>query len=404
MTAANEISDFLTSRRARVAPEDVGFPASGGRRRVAGLRRQEVAILAGISVEYYTQLERGNARGVSDDVLEAITRALRLDDAERCHLYDLVRINASRPARRRPAHQRVRPTVQRVLDAISAPAVLRNGRMDLLAANRPGRALYAPIFDSPAGPPNVARFAFLDPHASDFFVDWESGVNDCVALLRAAAGRDPYDRDLAQLVGELSTRNEGFRTRWATHNVKFHRTGAKRLHHPVVGEITVETESFTLPGDPDQTMTVYTPEPASRSAEALDLLASWASTPAVDRDPARAPHRSLSPQKGASDVDALARGRSTLVETQLSARLELGGPRPPRSIVVVSAGSPGRCGDRGALGSKGPGQVLLDEVGVHRDRGGRARPGGRDHLGAGIRDVAGGPHPRVGWSGRSRRR
>jgi transcriptional regulator with XRE-family HTH domain len=284
MSVANEINDFLTSRRARVTPEAVGFPASGGRRRVAGLRRQEVAVLAGISVEYYTQLERGNVRGVSDDVLDAIARALRLDDAERIHLYDLVRTNASRPTRRRPGQQRVRPTVQRVLDAISAPAILRNGRMDLLSANRLGRALYAPIFDSPAGPPNTVRFAFLDPHAPDFFVDWESGVNDCVAILRAAAGRDPYDRDLAQLVGELSTRNEAFRTRWATHDVKLHRTGPKTLHHPIVGEITVDTESFSLPVDPEQTMIVYTPEPNSRSAEALDLLASWASTPVPATD------------------------------------------------------------------------------------------------------------------------
>ena len=279
MPAANEISDFLTSRRARIAPGDAGFPASGGPRRVAGLRRQEVAVLAGISVEYYTQIERGNARGVSDDVLEAIVRALRLDDAERTHLYDLVRTHAARPTRRRPGQQRVRPTVQRVLDAISAPAILRNGRMDLLAPNQLGRALYAPVFESPAGPPNTARFAFLDPHAADFFVDWESGVNDCVALLRAAAGRDPYDKDLAQLIGELSTRSEGFRTRWAAHDVKFHRTGLKTVHHPVVGDITIETESFSLPGDPDQTMTVYTSEPGSRSAEALALLASWASTP-----------------------------------------------------------------------------------------------------------------------------
>ena len=278
MPAANEISDFLTSRRARIAPDDVGFPALGGRRRVAGLRRQEVAILAGISVEYYTQLERGNARGVSDDVLDALARALRLEDAERTHLYDLVRANASRPTRRR-ACQRVRPGVQRVLDAITAPAVLRNGRMDLLSANQLGRALYAPIFESPAGPPNIARFAFLDPHAPDFFVEWETGANDCVALLRAAAGRDPYDRDLAQLIGELSTRNEGFRTRWAAHNVKFHRTGPKSLHHPIVGALTVEGETFSLPGDADQTMTVYTAEPSSRSQEALDLLASWASTP-----------------------------------------------------------------------------------------------------------------------------
>jgi transcriptional regulator with XRE-family HTH domain len=278
-TATNEIADFLTSRRARIAPEDAGFPSSGSRRRVAGLRRQEVALLAGISVEYYTQLERGNARGVSDDVLDALARALRLDDAERTHLYDLVRANAARPMRRRPAQQRVRPTVQRVLDSIAAPAILRNGRLDLLAANTLGRALYAPVFDSPAGPPNVARFFFLDPHGPEFFPRWDNGVCDCVALLRAAAGRDPFDKDLAQLIGELSTRSEEFRTRWAAHNVKFHRNGFKTLHHPIVGEVTVDTESFELPGDPDQLMTIYTAEPASRSQEALDLLASWASTP-----------------------------------------------------------------------------------------------------------------------------
>jgi transcriptional regulator with XRE-family HTH domain len=287
--ATNEIGDFLTSRRARIAPEDVGFGASGGRRRVAGLRRQEVALLAGISVEYYTQVERGNARGVSDDVLDAIVRALRLDDAERTHLYDLVRANASGPVRRRPAQQRVRPTIQRVLDSIATPAILRNGRMDLLAANALGRALYAPVFDSPAGPPNVVRFLFLDPRGAEFFVHRDNGVCDCVALLRAAAGRDPYDRELAQLIGELSTRSEEFRTRWAAHNVRFHRSGFKTLHHPIVGELTVDTESFELPGDPDQVMTIYTAEPASRSQEALDLLASWVSTPASAARPVPRP-------------------------------------------------------------------------------------------------------------------
>jgi len=242
-------------------------------------------MLAGISVEYYTRFERGNAVGASEDVLEGIARALQLDEAERTHLFDLVRAaNAtSRPTRRTPTQERVRPTVQRILDSIAAPAYVRNGRLDLLAANTVGHALYAPVFEDPSGTPNMARFLYLSPRASDFFPDWEDIANDAVAILRAEAGRDPYDTLLTHLIGELSTRSEEFRVRWAAHNVKFHRTGAKTLHHPVVGDLTLDYEAMELPGDTGQRVLIYSAEPGSPSQQALDLLASWATTPTEQR-------------------------------------------------------------------------------------------------------------------------
>ncbi len=281
MDADNDIRDFLTSRRGKITPQQAGLPDYGGRRRVTGLRREEVSMLAGISVEYYTRLERGNANGVSEDVLEGIARALQLDEAERAHLFDLVRAsNTTRPARRRPTQERVRPTVQRILDAMpEVPAYVRNGRLDILAANTLGRALYAPAFEDPVRPANVARFVYLNPRASEFFVDWDTVANDAVAILRAEAGRDPHDRRLSDLIGELSTRSEEFRVRWAAHNVKFHRTGEKRLHHPVVGDLTLAFEAFELSGDSGQRVNVYTAEPGSSSHGALSLLASWSSTP-----------------------------------------------------------------------------------------------------------------------------
>jgi len=241
-------------------------------------------MLAGVSVEYYTRLERGNAAGVSEDVLEGVTRALQLDEAERAHLFDLVRAASTvHLTRRRPSQERVRPTVQRILESITAPAYVRNGRLDLLAANALGAALYAPIFDSATGTPNTARFIFLSPQASEFFDNWERIANDAVAILRAEAGRDPYDKRLSDLIGELSTRSDEFRVRWAAHNVKFHRTGAKTLHHPVVGDLTLDYEALDLPGDEGQRILVYSAEPGSRSQEALDLLASWAATPTAAR-------------------------------------------------------------------------------------------------------------------------
>jgi transcriptional regulator with XRE-family HTH domain len=276
----NEIREFLTSRRAKITPEQAGLPWYGDKRRVPGLRREEVALLAGVSVDYYTRLERGNAAGVSESVLEALARALQLDEAERAHLFDLARAAGSTPRRRRrPAAQRVRPSVQRMLDAMTgAPAFVRNGRMDILGANRLGRAFYSQHFDSPHGPPNSARFIFLDPRAPDFYVDWEQVAIDAVAILHSEAGRDPYDRDLSDLVGELSTRSDMFRTRWAAHNVRFHDTGSKRFHHPVVGELSLTFETMQLTADPGLLLFVYTAEPGSKSEEALNLLASWAAT------------------------------------------------------------------------------------------------------------------------------
>ncbi len=280
MDARSEIREFLTSRRAKIAPEQSGLRTYGGQRRVPGLRREEVALLAGVSVDYYTRLERGNASGVSESVLEALARALQLDEAERAHLFDLARAAGSTPRRRRrPASQRVRPSVQRILDTITAaPAFVRNGRLDILAANRLGRAFYAQHFDSPHGPPNSARFIFLDPRAPEFYVDWEQVATDAVAVLRSEAGRDPYDRDLSDLVGELSTRSETFRTRWAAHNVRFHDTGSKRFHHSVVGDLNLTFETMQLVADAGLMLFVYTAEPGSKSEEALNLLASWAAT------------------------------------------------------------------------------------------------------------------------------
>jgi transcriptional regulator with XRE-family HTH domain len=272
--------EFLTSRRAKITPEQAGLRTFGGTRRVPGLRREEVALLAGVSVDYYTRLERGSATGVSESVLEALARALQLDDAERAHLFDLVRAASAAPRRRRrAAPQQVRPSVQRILDAVTAaPAFVRNGRMDILAANRLGRAFYSQHFDSPHGPANSARFIFLDPRAPDFYVDWEQVATDAVAVLRSEAGRDPYDRGLSDLVGELSTRSDTFRTRWAAHNVRFHDTGSKRFHHPVVGELSLTFETMELVADRSLTMFVYTAEVGSKSEEALNLLASWVAT------------------------------------------------------------------------------------------------------------------------------
>jgi transcriptional regulator with XRE-family HTH domain len=281
-----ELSEFLTSRRSRITPAQAGLPSYGTRRRVTGLRREEVAMLAGVSVEYYTRVERGNTRGVSQEVMDGIARALQLDDAERLHLGALARtVNATGSHQRRPAQQRVRPGVKRLLNAIThAAAIVGNERLDLLAANPLGAALFAPVFDSAAGPTNFARYTFLDPTATDFYADWDRAANDGVALLRVAAGRDPYDRKLSDLVGELSTRSDDFRVRWADHDVKIHTTGTKTVNHPVAGELSLDFESLDLPGDPGQTITTYTAEPGSPSQERLDLLASWTARPPTATD------------------------------------------------------------------------------------------------------------------------
>ena len=255
-----------------------------------GLRREEVASLAGVSVEYYKRLERGSAAGASDGVLDALADALQLDDAERTHLFDLARAANPVPSRRgrRASPQQVRPVVQRIVDSIGSPATVSNMRGDCLTANPLGRALYAPLFDSPEQPPNSARFTFLDPAAQQFFTDWEKAAKDLVAALRSEAGRNPHDRALTDLVGELSTRSQPFRKWWATHNVRYHQTGRKRLHHPTVGDLELDYEVLELSADRGLRMAVFSAEPGSRSAEGLDLLASWTATPdATDRSPQR---------------------------------------------------------------------------------------------------------------------
>jgi len=279
--AANDIAEFLITRRAKITPEQAGLP-SYGKRRVPGLRREEVASLAGMSVEYYKRLERGNVNGASELVLEGLARALQLDDAERAHLFDLARAASPVAVRRtRPVKQKIRPVVQRILDRIDAPATVRNARLDYLGANTLGRALYAPVFDSREQPVNSARFTFLDPAAADFYPEWDRVAFELVAHLRSEAGRNPYDRQLSDLIGELSTRSDEFRARWAAHNVRFHRTGTKQIHHPIVGELDLVYESMELSADDGLSVAIFTAEPGSASQQALDLLASWSAAPAV---------------------------------------------------------------------------------------------------------------------------
>jgi transcriptional regulator with XRE-family HTH domain len=280
-----EVRDFLVTRRGRITPAEAGLPVYGGLRRVPGLRREELAMLAGLSAEYLARLERGNLRGVSESVLEALSRALRLTEAERAHLYDLARAaNAGPGGRRTAVPQQVRPGVQRILDSMTAPALVSNARMDYLAANTLGRALYAPLFDSPVGV-NAARFLLLDPRGADFYPDWDAAVDDVVALLRAQVARAPYDETLSNLIGTLSTRSDVFRTRWARHDVRQHLTGTKRLHHPVVGDLDLRFETMELPADPGLALLLYTAEPGSQSEQALTFLASWAADRAAAEQP-----------------------------------------------------------------------------------------------------------------------
>jgi transcriptional regulator with XRE-family HTH domain len=274
-----EVREFLSSRRARITPEQAGLPAFGGNRRVKGLRREEVAMLAGVSIDYYVRMERGNLAGASEGVLDALGRALQLNEAERDHLFALARAADPSPPRRRTPPTSVRPVVQQVLDAIAdAPAWVRNGRHDIVAMNRLARALYAPVLADPRRPANTARFVYLDPAAQDFFVDWNRVADGAAAMLRLEAGRNPHDPALIALVGELSTQSEVFRRRWASHDVQFHRSGRKRLRHPVVGELDLNFESMELPAEPGLVLNVYTATPATPAADGLKMLASWAAT------------------------------------------------------------------------------------------------------------------------------
>ena len=280
-TPGKELGGFLATRRAKITAEQAGLPVYGGNRRVPGLRREELALLAGVSVEYLTRVERGNATGVSDSVLEALARALQLDEAETSHLHDLARAarGSGTGEPRRRAQPRVRPSIQRILDSMTnTPAFVRNGRLDVVAINPLGQALYAPVFDAPARPANLARFCFLDPRAGDLYPNWDDAADTSVNLLRTEAGRDPHNKALTGLVGELATRSDAFRTRWARHDVRLHSTGRKRFCHPVVGELALAFDAMELPADPGLTLTAYSAEPGTPAEEKLHLLASWSTT------------------------------------------------------------------------------------------------------------------------------
>ncbi|QIK67528.1 helix-turn-helix transcriptional regulator [Nocardioides sp. HDW12B] len=276
-----EVQEFLTTRRARLTPDQVGLPTYGTRR-VPGLRRSEVAAVAGLSVEYYARLERGQIGGASSGVLDALARALQLDETESAHLFDLARAadgvpTSGRSRRRTPSRAASRPSLGWVLDAITEGiAFVRDPRQNVLAANALGRAFYSPVIGDAGRLPNLARFQFLDPASRDFYPDWEELARMCVAIMRTDAGRDPHDRDLQDLVGELSTRSETFRRLWADHDVRTHGTGTKRFRHPVVGELTLAFEELSIAAEPGLALFVYTAEPGSPSAERLGLLASWA--------------------------------------------------------------------------------------------------------------------------------
>jgi transcriptional regulator with XRE-family HTH domain len=271
-----EIRDFLVSRRARITPEQAGLSTYGGQRRVPGLRRSELAMLAGVSVEYLTQLERGNLAGASESVLDALAGALQLDEAERTHLFDLARAAGS-PSRSagRGRPPQVRPSVRRILDTLGTPAYARTGRGDIVAVNALATALYGDVLDPDTLPLNVARFVFLDPRSREFFLDWDAVADDSAAALRIQAGQTPSDRQLSDLVGELATRSDAFTARWAKHNVRLHRTATKRLHNPVVGDLELTGDALQLPGE-DLTLIVYTAAAGSPAQEKLDFLARWA--------------------------------------------------------------------------------------------------------------------------------
>ncbi|MEU4311484.1 helix-turn-helix transcriptional regulator [Nocardia sp. NPDC024068] len=277
----DEVREFLMSRRAKISPDRAGIPAAPNRR-VPGLRRSEVAALAGVSVEYYAKLERGAIAGASASVLDALSRALQLDDTEHAHLLDLARAadgipTSGRPRRRATRHSAARPSLQWALDSIhDAVAFVRNPRQDLLATNELGRAFYSPLLGSGGRTPNLARFQFLDPAARDFYPDWDTFAEMCVAIMRSEAGRDPHDRGLQDLVGELSTRSETFRRLWGTHDVRTHGTGTKRFRHPDAGELVLAYEELAVTAEPGLILMVYTPEPGSPSAQRLQILGSWA--------------------------------------------------------------------------------------------------------------------------------
>ncbi|PQP14503.1 transcriptional regulator [Rhodococcus opacus] len=285
MSMKDEIRDFLISRRANITPEQAGLPTGGGERRVPGLRREEVALLAGVSSDYYTKLERGKIRNASDSVLTAIARALHLDDVERAHLFDLARPTRPVPTISEPRTPAVRDSIRRVLQGMTVPALVYNTTHDIVASNLLGRAMFAPIFDSDR--PNLARFIFLDSRAPGFYGDWPLACSLTAAMIRYEAGRDPLNSELTALIGELSTRSPQFRRSWAEQDVHEHRTGAKVFHHNEVGDLDVTYDVLELPGEPGLSITTYSAVENSPTAEKFVLLASWAASQDFTTHPTR---------------------------------------------------------------------------------------------------------------------
>ncbi|MFC5802227.1 helix-turn-helix transcriptional regulator [Streptomyces formicae] len=280
MDRRSELREFLRSRRARVSPSEAGLRGYGSRRRVPGLRREELAQLSGVSVDYYVRLEQGRGGKVSTEVLDAIAQALRLDETERQHLHALVRSDggprpAGRPQRADDRREpRVRPGLQRILDTLEhSPAYVVGRRLQILAWNHLARVLIADFPRIPEENRNLARLTFLDTTARQRYVNWQKKADDTVAFLRVDAGRHPYDETLTSLIDELSAASEDFRRMWADHTVRDETHGAKPLYHPLVGAVDLTFETFRVPDDPDQALTVYTAEPGSPAAATLKRLA-----------------------------------------------------------------------------------------------------------------------------------
>jgi transcriptional regulator with XRE-family HTH domain len=271
MADDNRIGQFLRARRERVRPEDVGLPDLG-RRRVPGLRREELATLAGVSADYYVRLEQGRERHPSEQVIDALARALRLDEDATTHLHELAR---PAPRRRRAAKrtERVRPELLRLMEAWShTPALITGRHVDVLAANSLATALHGGFVRGN----NLVRSLFLDPAARERYPDWDEVARDMVAALRASVGPDLDDPHLTDLVGELSLKSERFRSLWARHDVREKTHGTKRFVHPMVGELELRYESFGVAGNPGQVLAVYHADPGSPTEQALALLSSMA--------------------------------------------------------------------------------------------------------------------------------
>jgi len=277
MDNRSEVQQFLTAARGRISPERAGVPMFGGERRVPGLRREEVAQLAGVSLSYYTRMERGDLAGVSEGVLQSVARALQLDAAEAAHLLDLGRTSIGRVRRAAPRREpRLAPSVLHLIEAMNdVPVVAGNRLGDTVASNRLGRALFPHLFPADGEPLNLVRYTFLDPRARSFYVDWETTARGVVSSMRLAAGHDPDDRALAALIAELAAESPEFAEWWSGHTVRVHASGRKEIDHPVVGEMTLIYDVLSVSAAPGIAITSYLTEPGTTSADALDILRSW---------------------------------------------------------------------------------------------------------------------------------